>query len=138
MCFGAEWLSSSLLLILSRSVEADTGVVQIGTRTFKALESHMTHFSYSPMGALRWKRDVTEYAEALRPAITSSPAVRSKFEELTGVINILLVAPESLPSLVESSLRLTHAQVLPYVKMREDYKTARVKGTSLAALFSAS
>lgn len=96
----------------------------------------MTHFTFSPMGALRWKRDVTEYAEALRPAVTNSPFVRASFEDLAGVINILLVAPESLVSLVDGSLRLTHAQALQYVKMREDFKTAKVQNKNLTVLFS--
>ena len=30
------------------------------------LLTHMQRFTYSATGALRWKRDVTEYAEVLR------------------------------------------------------------------------
>ncbi len=30
------------------------------------LLTHMQRFTYSAMGALRWKRDVTEYADVLR------------------------------------------------------------------------
>lgn len=111
-------------------------MVQIGARAIKLLERHMSHFSFSPMGALRWKRDVTEYGEALRPAVTATPAICAEFEDFTGVINILLVAPESLASLVDISLRLTKAQALPYVRMREDFKTAKVDGKPLAALFT--
>ena len=108
----------------------------MGERALKLLKDHMMQHTYSSTGALRWKRDVTEYAEALQPALQSAPAVRSKFEELKGEVNILVVAPESLLPLVDSSLRLPHAQALQYVRLREDFKTAKVKGRTLAMMFS--
>lgn len=110
--------------------------VQVGERALKLLKENMMHFTYSSTGALRWKRDVTEYAEALQPALDAAPSVRSKFEDLKGEVNILVVAPESLLPLVDSSLRLPHAQALQYVKLREDFKTAKVQGNTLAAIFS--
>ena len=96
----------------------------------------MQHFSFSATGALRWKRDVTEYADALRPAIQASPTVAALFEELAGLVNVLLVAPESLSSVVDGSMWVTHAQALQYIRLREDFKTARVQGKTLAALFA--
>lgn len=110
--------------------------VQMGERALKLLKDHMMQHTYSSTGALRWKRDVTEYVEALQPALQADAAVRSKFEELQGEMNILVVAPESLLPLVDSSLRLPHAQALQYVRLREDFKTAKVRGTALATVFS--
>jgi hypothetical protein len=52
------------------------------------------------------------------------------------LVNVLLVPPESLIPLVDGSLRISHAQALKFVKLREDFKTARVGGAPLAALFS--
>jgi len=51
-------------------------------------------------------------------------------------VNILVVAPDSLLPLVDSSLRLSHGQALQYVRLRDDFKTARVQGKPLAMLFS--
>ena len=51
-------------------------------------------------------------------------------------VNILVVAPDSLLPLVDSSLRLSHAQALQYVKLRDDFKTAKVQGKPLALLFA--
>ena len=39
---------------------------QVGRRAHAMLAGHMQRFCYSAMGALRWKRDVTEYADVLR------------------------------------------------------------------------
>ena len=100
------------------------------------LLGHMQRFSYSAIGALRWKRDVTEYTDALRPALDVAPVIRVKFEELAGVVNVLLVAPESLGSLVDGSLRMPRTQALQFIKLREDFKTAKVQGKPLALLFA--
>lgn len=108
----------------------------MGERAHKLLEEHMLLFTYSSTGALRWKRDVTEYGEALQPAIQAAATVRAKFEELKGKVNILVVAPDSLQPLVDSSLRLSHAQALLYVKLREDFKTTKVQGKTLTMIFS--
>ena len=39
---------------------------QVGRRAHGMLAEHMQRYCYSAMGALRWKRDVTEYADVLR------------------------------------------------------------------------
>lgn len=41
-------------------------MAQVGRRAHAVLVGHMQRFTYSAMGALRWKRDVTEYADVLR------------------------------------------------------------------------
>ena len=61
---------------------------------------------------------------------------RVQMEELAALVNILLVAPDSLIGLVQSSLRMSHKQALQYIRLREDFATAKVDGIPLAKLFS--
>jgi hypothetical protein len=49
---------------------------QVGRRAYALLLGHMQRFCYSAMGALRWKRDVTEYADVLRAS--HSPATNAQ------------------------------------------------------------
>jgi hypothetical protein len=37
----------------------------VASRVCQVLLVHMTRFTYSPTGALKWKKDVSEYAEVL-------------------------------------------------------------------------
>lgn len=37
--------------------------LQVCARCYQLLLNHMTRFTYSPTGALKWKKDVNEYAE---------------------------------------------------------------------------
>ncbi len=43
------------------------------------LLTHMQRFTYSATGALRWKRDVTEYADVLRNS--HSPTTNAQVRE---------------------------------------------------------
>lgn len=52
------------------------------------------------------------------------------------LINVLIVAPESLLGLVDGSLRMSHAQALKFIRLREDWRTARVSGVTLANVFA--
>lgn len=52
---------------------------QLGRRLLRALQVHQARFSYNPMGALRWKRDVSEYAGAVA---AGGAQVAAQFEEL--------------------------------------------------------
>lgn len=56
-------------------------------------------------------------------------------QELSGLANMLIVAPDSLVGLVEGSLRISHRQALLFIRLRDDFKTAKVEGTPLSALF---
>ena len=60
----------------------------------------------------------------------------AQMEELAALVNILLVAPDSLIGLVQTSLRMSHKQALQYIRLREDFATAKVDGIPLAKLFS--
>lgn len=91
------------------------------------------------------------YIETIRKFESSETL--SQFETLQNLVNIFIVAPESLigsvllkltlfmtliccDSLVDGSLRMSHKDALKYVQLREDYKTAKVDGQSLAQLFT--
>ena len=113
---------------------ADTAV-QVGRRTHALLLNHMQRYSFSPTGALRWKRDVTEYTDCMKEL--GMAAVNERMDELAALANILVVSPDSLLGLVDGSLRLSHQQALKFIKLREDSKTAKVQGQPLLSLFAA-
>ena len=98
------------------------------------LLAHMQRYSYSPTGALRWKRDITEYTDCIRAL--DAPSTYESFNELAALVNMLLVAPERLLGLIDGSLRISHQQALKYIKLREDFKTAKVGSSTLAIMFA--
>ena len=51
-------------------------------------------------------------------------------------MNILLVAPDSLIGLVQTSLHMPHRQALTYIRLREDFAVARVDGVPLSKIFA--
>ncbi|GFR41587.1 hypothetical protein Agub_g2308 [Astrephomene gubernaculifera] len=59
-------------------------------------------------------------------------SVHSRCAALAGV---LLVEPEQLLPLVNGSLRLDHREAIKYVRLRQDFNTARVQGRSLQQVF---
>jgi exocyst complex component 5 len=107
---------------------------EVGSRTLDVLTAHMQRFVYSPLGALQWKKDVAEYAEHLQQL--EVPAVSEKMAQLQSLLNVLVVAPESLLGLVNGMLRISHKEVLKYIALRDDFKAARVEGKTLAQLFN--
>lgn len=98
-----------------------------------ALEAHQQRFAFSPLGALRWRRDLAEYA-ALGGRMRCAATVQ-RLQELAGGVALLLVAPDSLPALVDANPRLSHAAAMAVVRLRHDFRTARlgVGGGTLAA-----
>lgn len=109
-------------------------MVQMARRMAALLHTHMQRYSYSPTGALRWKRDITEYTDCSRTL--DAPSTAESFVELAALVNILLVAPEKLLGLIDGSLRISHQQALKYIKLREDFKTAKVGNSTLAMMFA--
>lgn len=135
---------------------------------------HMQRYTYSATGALRWKRDVTEYADWARSL--RAPLLDDRFQELQvptrqhsgtyahnisghcactqhtllsravdeamitwsqALGNVLVVAPAALLGLVEGSLRISHSAALKFIRLREDFKSARLPGgVSLAQAFA--
>lgn len=57
-------------------------------------------------------------------------------EELAALVNILLVSPDSLLGLVQTSLHMSHKQALQYIRLREDFQTVKVDGVPLPKIFS--
>ncbi len=53
---------------------------QLGRQVHSVLTGHMQRFVYSATGALRWKRDVTEYADWVRAL--RAPLLDDRFQEL--------------------------------------------------------
>ena len=49
---------------------------------------------------------------------------------------MLFVGPESVLPLVNGSLRMAHAEALKFVRLREDFETARVEGRTLTQLLT--
>ena len=49
--------------------------------------------------------------------------------------NMLIVAPESLASLVDTDYHLDHGLASEYIQLRSDYASAVVGGQSLSKLF---
>ncbi|KAG0598045.1 hypothetical protein M758_12G040600 [Ceratodon purpureus] len=75
-------------------------------------------------GGLRLKRDVLEYADCVRRF--KIPTVDEKFSLLGTMVNVFIVAPESLPTLVDGTLRDVRDEVLRLIELRDDYKKAKV------------
>ena len=53
-----------------------------------------------------------------------------------GLANVLVVPPEAVLPLVNGSLRMAHSEALKYVRLREDFVSARVDGRSLQQLLT--
>lgn len=125
---------SRVVAYLARMLEAANGALEglnkqafmteLGNRLHKGLLNHWQKFMFSPSGGLRLKRDVTEYAEFVRSF--KAPAVDEKFESLGTLVNVFIVAPESLFTLIDGSLRSTRKDALRFIQLREDYKTAKI------------
>eukprot|EP00775_Hariotina_reticulata_P013513 gene13513-13638_t len=109
-------------------------LAEVARRAYHLLLLHMTRYIYSPTGALKWKKDVSEYAEVL--CSYQVPAASEDMSHLQQLVNVLVVAPDSLLGLVNGSLRMSHRDALRFISLREDFRTAKVQGKSLLQLFS--
>jgi hypothetical protein len=99
-------------------------MTELGNRLYKGLLGHWQRFTFSASGGLRLKRDVSEYAEFVRSF--KAPAVDEKFELLGTLVNVFIVAPDSLPTLVESSLKQARTEAMRFIELREDYRSAKI------------
>ena len=131
---------------------------EIGSRLHSVLLNHVQQYRYSPHGALRLKADVNSYVESIRAA--EIPQLTEKFTSIQvlfqslltlfgrqkvatvplpssqGIVNVLVVGPESVLPLVNGSLRMAHAEALKFVRLREDFEAARVEGRTLTQLLT--
>ena len=70
-----------MLLMLPEQAQSQACCVpQMGRQLHGVLMNHMQRYSYSATGALRWKRDMTEYCDWVHSL--RAPLVDEKFEEL--------------------------------------------------------
>ena len=99
---------------------------EFGECIFHTLKQHFGSFHYNPQGALRLKRDLAEYADVFKAVGATS--VGKSFDDLSEQANLLVVMPDSIPDLVSEDLKISNAVVLFWIKLREDYKTARIGG----------
>jgi hypothetical protein len=102
---------------------------EFGELLFHNLKQHFNSFTYNPQGALRLKRDLAEYTDVFKAIC--APAVSRSFDEFSEQVNLLVVMPESIPSLVQEDLKISTSAALFLIKLREDYKTARIDGKTL-------
>ncbi|KAL4567040.1 hypothetical protein LXL04_022611 [Taraxacum kok-saghyz] len=96
---------------------------ELGNRVHKAVTNHWLKFSFNASGGLKLKRDITEYGDFLRNFNT--PTVDEKFELLSILANIFIVAPESLASLIEGTPSIKK-DAQRFVQLRDDYRSARL------------
>lgn len=98
-------------------------LTELGNRLHKGLSNHWQKYTFNPSGGLRLKRDITEYGDFVRSF--NAPTVDEKFESLSIMANVFIVAPESLSSLFEGTPSiLKDAQ--RFIQLREDYKSAKL------------
>ena len=95
----------------------------------------MQRWSFTPTGALRWKRDLGDYSDVMRPFGPGAMS-QARIDRLDALTNVLLVPVDSLVGVVEGELRLSHRQALPFIRLRSDFKVARVDGSPLERIFS--
>ncbi|KAI7752564.1 hypothetical protein M8C21_016976, partial [Ambrosia artemisiifolia] len=76
-------------------------LTELGNRLHKGLSNHWQKYTFNPSGGLRLKRDITEYGDFVRSF--NAPTVDEKFESLSIMANVFIVAPESLSSLFEGT-----------------------------------
>ena len=85
---AVSWLPCSTCRVLAVMLTcAMARTVQVGRRAHAMLLTHMQRFTYSATGALRWKRDVTEFAEVLRNS--HSPTTNAQVSTL--VMSVLVI-----------------------------------------------
>ncbi|XP_071691097.1 exocyst complex component SEC10a-like [Rutidosis leptorrhynchoides] len=98
-------------------------LTELGNRLHKAVTNHWLKFSFNASGGLKLKRDITEYGDFIRNFNT--PTVDEKFESLSIMANIFIVAPESLASLIEGTPSIKK-EAQRFVQLRDDYRSAKL------------
>ena len=102
-CPRSKPLRHERLLVSASRLSRGAVRVQVGRRAHAMLLVHMQRYVYSAMGALRWKRDVTEYADILRNS--HSPTTNAQARNppnITPFSRALKALRSSLPSFLSS------------------------------------
>lgn len=96
----------------------------LGKRLHKSLLAHIQRFAFNLSGGLRLKRDFAEYSDFVRTF--KAPSIDEDFEAMGALVNLFIVAPESLPTIVESC-NMRKDDAMAYILLREDYKSAGIQ-----------
>ena len=67
---------------------------QLGFQLHAILLRHMRKYRFSAVGALRLKRDLTEYSEAVARFDHQSAALHTHFDSLCSLANLFIVVPQ--------------------------------------------
>jgi len=102
---------------------------ELGLRLQTLLLEHFKRFTVSQgMGGMKLKRDVQEYQQCALSFSPFGPVIEA-FEVLNDLASIHLVEAGQLRHLMEESAlaNLKRSQVMDYIKLRSDFKTAWVQ-----------
>lgn len=66
---------------------------ELGSQFHAILLRHLQKFKFNTLGALRLKRDLTEYSEAVERFDHKSPKLRARYNALCALSNLFIVAP---------------------------------------------
>ena len=107
--------------------------LKLGFQMYEMFLAHLRNYKFNPTGGLRLKQDIHAFSQTAKDWDLSN--VASRFDEMGDHANMLIVAPESLPALVDTDYHLDHGLASDYIQLRSDYTTATVGNQSLAELF---
>ena len=96
-------------------------VSQIRDGFEQGFEEHILRYSFTPGGALRLRTDLDEYSKAWRES--GIAALRTSFDELRTMTNILIVGPSSVHEMVEAVSYLDKERIKRILEKRPDYKS---------------
>jgi hypothetical protein len=106
--------------------------LQVARRCYQLLLGHMTRFTYSPTGALKWKKDVSEYAEVL--ASYGVPAANEDMAYLQQVRDCFLM--KAAGSLIICSRPHAHLSLAALQHWSRLWPTVWKYGSSLSDMTS--
>ena len=107
--------------------------LKLGFQMYDLFLAHLRRFKFNPTGGLRLKQDIHAFSQTAKE--WDLPKVSKRFDEMGDHANMLIVAPESLASLVDTDYHLDHGLASEYIQLRSDYASAVVGGQSLSKLF---
>ena len=107
--------------------------LKLGFQMYDTFLAHLHRYKFNPTGGLRLKQDIHSFSQTAKD--WDLPKVSQRFDEMGDHANMLIVAPESLASLVDTDYHLDHGLASEYIQLRSDYASAVVGGQSLSKLF---
>jgi len=104
----------------------DAVLKDFGTRFHRTIYEHLQQFSFSSMGGMMAICDVNEYSKCAEHL--KQPFVKSLFESLHSLCNLLVVAPENLRQVCSGDqfANLDRGVLHSFVQLRSDYKSSRL------------